>query len=98
MKHILLTIAALIAAQGPSAAQDVQSAPPLPLVQLQAPPGAPLVLTLTDALQRAKQNDAQFQSSVADADLARQDRVQAKAGLLPAFSHTTQYLGNQPNG
>ena len=59
---------------------------------------APLTLTLHDALERARQNDTQFQSAVADASLAREDRVQAKAGLLPAFSATVQYLGNQANG
>ena len=61
-------------------------------------PALLIVITLADALQRAKQNDAQFQASVADVEIAREDRVQAKAGLLPAFSYTTQYLGNQPNG
>ncbi len=71
---------------------------PLALVHADAPSGAPLTLTLQDALDRAKQNDAQFQSASADADLAREDRVQAKAGLFPAFSATTQYLGNQANG
>ncbi len=60
--------------------------------------GPPLTLTLQDALERAKQNDAQFQAASADADLAAEDRVQAKAGLFPAFSATTQYLGNQANG
>lgn len=78
-------------------AQEPQTGPPLSLVHPEAPSGPPLVLTLQDALERAKQNDAQFQAAAADADIAREDRVQAKAGLLPAFSHTTQYLGNQAN-
>src|SRR5439155_14970951 len=42
--------------------------------------------------------DAQFQSAIADAQIARQDRVQAKSSLLPSVSHTTQYLGTQGNG
>ena len=53
---------------------------------------------LQDALERAKQNDGQFQTAVTDAAVAREDRVQARAALLPALSHTTQYLGNSPNG
>jgi len=78
-----------------AAAQDAQLPP---LARLEGPSGAPIVITLSDALQRARQNDAQFQSSVADAALAREDRVQAKAGFFPSISQTTQFLGNSPNG
>ncbi len=39
----------------------LQVAPPLVLVGPQAPAAAPLVITLADALERAKQNDATFQ-------------------------------------
>jgi len=94
---VLGTIALMFGAS-PVGAQDVQTGPPVNLIQPEAPSGPPLVLTLQDALQRAKQNDAQFQASAADSASAREDRVQAKAGLLPALSHTTQYLGNQSNG
>lgn len=83
----------------PSAlAQSPQIGPPLTLVQPEAPAGPPITITLQDALERAKQNDGQFQIAVTDAAVAREDRVQARAGLLPALSHTTQYLGNSPNG
>jgi outer membrane protein len=57
-----------------------------------------VTVTLQDALQRARQNDAQFQGVSLEATLATEDRVQAKAGLLPNFSATTQYIGNQANG
>ena len=50
------------------------------------------------SLDRASQNDAQFQTAFADAQIARDDRVQARSSLLPALSATTQYLGNSPNG
>src|SRR5262245_7034089 len=75
-----------------------QTAPvpaPQPLVHLERASTAPVVLTLQDALQRATEIDARFRSSVADAASAGEARVQAKAGLLPAFSFTTQYIGNQ---
>jgi outer membrane protein TolC len=52
-------------------------------------------------LQRAKQNEPQFLSAQADAAIAHEDRVQAGAARLPAFSNSTQYIGNQastPNG
>ena len=72
-----------------AAAQDAQLPP---LARLEGPSGAPIVITLSDALQRARQNDAQFQSIVADAALAREDRVQVKAGFFPSISQTTQFL------
>ena len=72
--------------------------PPLVLAQPQGTTAPPEILTLQDALQRARQNDASFQTAVADSQGAREDRVQARAGLLPSISYTTQYLGNQSNG
>ena len=91
--------AALAASIAVSAhAQDVRTAPPPPLVLVHPdqPAAAPVVLTLQDALQRARELDAQYQSVVADAAIASGDRAQAKAGLLPTLSATTQYLGNSP--
>jgi len=72
-----------------------------PRLELATPDGAsapPAVLTLRDALERASEYDAQFQAAVTDAASAHEDVVQARAGQLPSFSYTTQYLGNQPNG
>jgi outer membrane protein TolC len=86
-------------AQTPPAGQPpAAQPPPLALAAPEQPAGPPLVLTLHDALARAKQNDLQYRTSVTEADSAREDRVQAKSSLLPAFSYTTQYLGNSPNG
>jgi outer membrane protein TolC len=73
------------------------AAPPLPLAQLQRPPSAPIVVTLEDALSRARANDSTFLSSLTDATVAHEDRVQARASLLPTITGTTQYLGNQPS-
>ena len=53
---------------------------------------------------RAKQNDAQFQTAVADAQIAREDRVQARAGaaaraqLHDAVSRQRRANGVNPNG
>ena len=94
-------LAATMLTAGRATAQDAQpppAVPPSPLVQLKRSPAAPTVITLQDALARAKANDDQFQASVGDAQIAREDRVQAKASLLPTLSQTTQYLGNQSNG
>jgi len=80
-------------------AQDV-TAPPVPSISLahpEAPTGPPLVVTLADALQRAKQNEPAFLAAAADAVIAQGDRVQARAGLLPSFNNSTQFLGNSPS-
>ena len=98
MRAGLLAAVLLLGASRAGAQDAPGGAPPLALVHPDAPSAAPVTVTLQDALQRAKQNETQFQASLADAAIAREDRVQAKAGLLPAFSHTTQYLGNQSNG
>jgi len=77
-----------------------QNAPPPPL-QLARPQGEaapPPVITLQDALERAKKFDIPLQSAITDAAVAREDRAQAKQSLLPTVSHTTQYLGTQGNG
>ena len=93
----LATVALLLPASG-AWAQEAPPGPPLALVQPEAPAGPPLMVTLHDALERAKQYDAQFQLSVTDAEIASGDRVQARSALLPAVGFTTQYLGNSPNG
>ncbi len=72
--------------------------PDLQLVQPQGPAAPPPVITLQDALDRAKQLDAQYQLARTDTMVAREDRLQAKAATLPSFSHLTEYLGTQGNG
>jgi outer membrane protein len=76
----------------------LQTTPAVQLVQPQGPASPPIVVTLQDALDRAKNNDVQLQSAVADALVAREDRLQARTALLPGVSNSTQYLGTQGNG
>jgi outer membrane protein TolC len=76
----------------------LQAPAPLQLVQPPGQAAAPPVVTLQDALDRAKKLDAQFNLAVADAEVAREDRLQARSVLKPTVSHTTQYLGTQGNG
>jgi outer membrane protein len=79
-----------------------QSAPEMS-VQLAQPggpdqPGAPVTVTLQDAIARARKVDAQYLSAVDDAKDAREDRLQARNGMLPSANATSQYLGTQGNG
>ena len=59
---------------------------------------APLTLTLQDALQRARLNDPQYRSAVTDLGLAREDRVQARAGLLPDVNYNNSFIYTQGTG
>ena len=61
-------------------------------------PSAPIVLTLADALVRAKLNSPQFQAALTELGLAREDRYQAKAALLPGVDYNTTFLYTQGNG
>jgi outer membrane protein TolC len=93
-----LALAAVFLSTASAGAQEQPTSPPLAIVQPEGAARPPLTITLQDALDRARQNDGQFQTAVADANIAREDRVQARAGLYPAISYSTQYLGNSPNG
>jgi outer membrane protein TolC len=59
---------------------------------------APLVLTVQDALARAKANDPHFRAALTELGLAHQDVVQSRAGLLPNVSYSMQFLYTQGNG
>ena len=58
----------------------------------------PLVLTLQDALARAKANDPRFRSALTDLGVAHQDTVQSRAQLLPNVNYNMQYIYTQGNG
>ena len=59
---------------------------------------APLTITLQDALQRAQKNDPQYRSALMDLGLAKEDRVQAHAGLLPNVGYTNSFVYTQGTG
>src|SRR3981081_3168591 len=60
--------------------------------------GAPLTITLQDALQRAKANEPQFRSAVTALRLAGEDRVQARAALLPSVTYNNSFAYTQGVG
>ena len=60
--------------------------------------GAPLTITLQDALQGARQNDPQYRAAITDLGLAREDRVQARAALLPNLNYNTSYIYTEGTG
>jgi outer membrane protein TolC len=60
--------------------------------------GAPQPITLQDALQRAQKIYSQYLATLTDAEIAREDALQARNAMLPSFSYQQQYLGTQGNG
>jgi outer membrane protein TolC len=62
------------------------------------PSSATIVLTLADALTRAKEYSPQFQAAVTELGLAREDRYQARAALLPGVDYNNSFIYTQGNG
>ncbi|HEV2205583.1 MAG TPA: TolC family protein [Candidatus Acidoferrales bacterium] len=86
--------------QTPPTAPGPEAQPQVQLIQPPGPnqAGAPVTITLQDALARAKKYDAQFQSILYDAKSATEDSVQARNAILPNVSATTQALLTQGYG
>ena len=55
-------------------------------------------LTLDEAIRLAKSNAPEFRAAFADAGIAREDRVQARAAMLPSVAYTTGTIYTKPNG
>jgi len=72
---------------GPNAQSAQQSSAPSA--------NSPVRLTLQDTLDRARKNSVPFQAAQTDAALARQDRYQAGAALLPGITYNNQALYTQ---
>src|SRR6202163_4392151 len=62
----------------------------------EAPP--PRTVTLTEAMELARINSPLIASANITALLAHEDRVQAKAALLPNANWFNQFIYTQPNG
>src|SRR5215472_6935336 len=93
MPRILPTLCLVIAASVVAVAQT----PPASGQAPQTPP-ATLTLTLDDALTRARANAQQLLSADIAARITHEDRVQAKAALLPSATWQNGYIFTQPNG
>ncbi len=89
LAHITIALLALLPVELPASAQTSATT--------QAQSG-PVVLTLADALARAKGNSPQFQAAVTELGLAREDRYQARASLLPGVDYNNSFIYTQGNG
>ncbi len=103
MKACAALLLVLVLPAVPALGQTGDSSAASSSLQLVHPAGAentgpPITLTLHDALERARQYDTAFSSAMTDAKIAHEDRVQARAALLPTTSFTTQELLTKGNG
>lgn len=93
-KLVGMTVALLALGTAQAQAQAPASAPS----DNTQPQTAPVVLTLADALARARANSPQFQAAVTELGLAREDRYQARASLLPGVTYNNSFIYTQGNG
>ncbi len=89
--HVLAQTMDQAAASSQAAAELVQPEAP-------ADTGAPVTITLQDAIGRARKYYALYRAAETNLALAQEARIQARASLLPSISYTQQYLGTQGNG
>jgi outer membrane protein TolC len=60
-------------------------------------PGAPLRITLREALELAKKNEPSYQAVATEAGVAREARAQARDALLPSVNFNTSALYTETN-
>lgn len=102
---VALSLASVSAAQTISAA--LQVAPPAQdnaasaaLARLLAPAQAAnsITLTLADAITRARANNPAFQAALVHLGIARENRLQAQAALLPSVDYNNGFIYTEGNG
>jgi outer membrane protein TolC len=64
----------------------------------QASSTAPLFITLQNALERAKKNAPPYRAALTEYGLAKEDRVQGRAALLPSANYNASYLYTEGHG
>ncbi len=98
-QKIIALIAGVLLVAVASFAQTMSPTPTPPpeTTNLQAP-ASTVSLTLADALTRARANSPQFQAALTQLGLAREDRVQARAALLPGVDYNNGFIYTEGNG
>src|SRR6202035_3458854 len=92
---VLVTAGPALFAQAPAATVELSH----PQQAAAAPDdGTPLTITLQDALERARLNEPTYRMALTDLGVARQDRVQARAALLPNVTYNNSFIYTQGTG
>jgi len=92
---VLAALSTALYAQVPSTSEALRVSQ---AANVPANDGSPLTITLQDALERARANDPQYHAALTDLGVAREDRVQARAGLLPAVTYNNSFIYTQGTG
>jgi len=82
----------------PAVAQTPEADLQLQFVRPQGPSAPPELITLQDALERARKVDTNIQTTRSEVELAREDMEQARAARFPSVGFNGQYAGTQGNG
>lgn len=102
MTKFILALGALVSLAGCTvcAAQSISggSQPPAQTLSAQAVSSGPLRITLADAIQRAKAISPTLEAAQANARIAAETAVQARAANLPNVLSNSQYLYTEGNG
>ncbi|MBZ5721300.1 MAG: TolC family protein [Acidobacteriia bacterium] len=64
----------------------------------QAASNPPLTLTLQDALERARRINPEYRAAVTELGVAKEDRVQSRAALLPSVNYNSSLIYTQGQG
>ncbi|PYV62402.1 MAG: TolC family protein, partial [Acidobacteria bacterium] len=59
---------------------------------------APLTITMQDALTRAQANEPQYHAALTEYGVAKEQRIQSRAALLPNVNYDAAFLYTQGNG
>ncbi len=98
-RFVLLGILLAIPAFGQNSPSNVSGQILTPAATTDTNSGqGPLVLTLQDALARARVNAPEFRAALTEVGVAHQDTVQSRAQLLPNVNYNMQFLYTQGNG
>src|SRR5215469_4476332 len=95
--RIVLGSSLMVSSLIPLAIAQSVSQPHAPSID-QANNTAPITITLQDALQRAQSYSPDFRAALTDFGVAREDRVQGRAALLPNLNYNSSLIYTQGNG
>ena len=90
-----LAMSCLVAIASAQNTLDAVAADPSPN---QSTSAAPLTVTLQDALARARKNSPEYRAALTAYGVAKEDRVQGRAALLPGVNYNAGFLYTQGNG
>lgn len=88
----------LLACTAAACAQTGSDQSSLPTDNQQPGTNPPLSLTFQDALARAKKNNPEYRAALTEVGLAREDRVQGRAALLPSIDYASSFIYTEGNG